>query len=618
MPVNGVWTYGTSATADAGPDFNAVLDGNHKDTSLPGLPCATTGFEGWGEGVSDLVPLIAVNTSGASVSGVCTDDDFEPSKFWVHPDPLGGANTYVVVRWTAPAAGTVDITSEWIQKHASCSDGITTHVRKNGASVLLNDNNHAYAESNIDVLSGDTIDFVTGPGTEYFCDSTQFNAVITFNSTDHLLLYQVKVAEREDDKYGDHRHRHRHYRDHDDVERMVSLSDQFDDVDQSRQFEVEDVKRLGNPVDKNGEGISDASIRPNLVVNGSFEDGACVGSFETNGPISPWTIDSGSIDKICTLWEADEGDRSIDMSGNGAGKISQDIPTVVGAIYVVDFAMAGNPGGPPTIKTLRVSAAADTSDFTFDTTDKAFPSPMGWEDRQFVFTATSTTTTLAFESLDATAFGPVLDSVSVHRSDADGHLVAYEIDRVRGEARHQKLTGVLVSNQFGDITLDTKKAEILLLPSLKDLLRPIADDAVPDPFSLDHFKCYSVKVTKHTDAFVKRQVSVVDQFNQPTVLDVNKPKWLCNPVSKDGGKIRNSEDHLLCYDVKRAEGEAKFERVSDIHTNNQFGPLQFDAKKEKELCVPSKKDLTNAVPKLDDDDRDHHDRDRHDNDHDKD
>ena len=48
--------------------------------------------------------------------------------------------------------------------------------------------------------------------------------------------------------------------------------------------------------------------------------------------------------------------------------------------------------------------------------------------------------------------------------------------------------------------------------------------------------------------------------------------------------------------------------MKGIHINNQFGPLQIDAKKEKELCVPSEKDLTNAVPipsdKDDDDDED--------------
>ena len=93
------------------------------------------------------------------------------------------------------------------------------------------------------------------------------------------------------------------------------------------------------------------------------------------------------------------------------------------------------------------------------------------------------------------------------------------------------------------------------------------------------------------------QVSVVDQFQQPTLLDVEEPKWLCNPVNKDDTEIRNPAGHLLCYEVERAEGEPRFEKVEGIiHTANQFGSLRLDAKKEKELCVPSEKDDTNAVP----------------------
>ena len=187
-------------------------------------------------------------------------------------------------------------------------------------------------------------------------------------------------------------------------------------------------------------------------------------------------------------------------------------------------------------------------------------------------------------------------------NDPETHLVGYGIDRVDGEPEHLQLTGVVVTNQFGEITLDTEQPELLLVPSLKDLIAPIADQDVPDPFFVDHFKCYEVAVTEGTSDFVEVQVSVLDQFKQPTMLVVEEPKWLCNPVNKDDTEIRNPRDHLLCYEVERAEDEVEFEEVAGIHTNNQFGPLQFDAEEEMELCVPSEKDLTNAVPILDNDD----------------
>ncbi len=108
--------------------------------------------------------------------------------------------------------------------------------------------------------------------------------------------------------------------------------------------------------------------------------------------------------------------------------------------------------------------------------------------------------------------------------------------------------------------------------------------------------------------FERVQVSVLDQFNQPTLLDVKKPKWLCNPVDKNNEGIANPDDHLLCYKVKRARGEPKFEKVKGIHTNNQFGPLRLRAKREKELCVPSEKNIESAQVLVDDDkDDDDHD-----------
>ena len=173
------------------------------------------------------------------------------------------------------------------------------------------------------------------------------------------------------------------------------------------------------------------------------------------------------------------------------------------------------------------------------------------------------------------------------------HYVSYEIKREKGEPKHVKLTGIKVTNQFGEIILDTKKPDRLLVPSAKDL------DGLVDPLEpgADHFKCYRVKVTKDTAKFVKRTVMLADQFHPPTLFKVKEPRRLCNPVDKDGEGISNEIDHLLCYKIKRVDDEPEFVEVEGIHVNNQFGPLQLDADEEKELCLPSDKDLTNAVPK---------------------
>ena len=180
--------------------------------------------------------------------------------------------------------------------------------------------------------------------------------------------------------------------------------------------------------------------------------------------------------------------------------------------------------------------------------------------------------------------------------DPVSHLVGYDIKRPKKAPKHQKVLGIQVTNQFGSLFVDTKKPDRLLVPSLKYLEAAVGP--VPAGFPIDHFKCYSVKVSKGNKFLKGLQVNVVDQFNQPAVYDVKKPKRLCNPVQKevDGQvtEIQNPEDHLMCYDIKRAKGEPKHVKVLGIFVSNQFGPLQVDTKKEKELCVPSQKIAPNG------------------------
>ncbi len=178
--------------------------------------------------------------------------------------------------------------------------------------------------------------------------------------------------------------------------------------------------------------------------------------------------------------------------------------------------------------------------------------------------------------------------------DPDTHLVAYEIKRAKTKPRqpkHVKRTNIEVVNQFGTIFVDTKKPDRLLVPSLNDLDIPIPDIDVPDKFPVDHFKCYKVKVSEGSEFPEGIKVEVVDQFNQPKQFDVKKPNRLCNPVDKNDEDIINPEAYLMCYEVKPAEGEPKHIKVDGINTNNQFGPLQLDTKKEAELCVLSTKTL---------------------------
>ena len=163
------------------------------------------------------------------------------------------------------------------------------------------------------------------------------------------------------------------------------------------------------------------------LINGSFELGTDPGAYKTLNPgatdITGWTI-TGQLDYIGTYWQASDGSRSLDLSGLSAGSIQQDIDTTVGYTYIVNFDMAGNPDGDPTLKQLILEAVGvDAHAFNFDITGHT-KSDMGWQTMQWSFVATSATTTLKFTSLVGdTGWGPALDNVTVMAIPAPAALM---------------------------------------------------------------------------------------------------------------------------------------------------------------------------------------------------
>ncbi|MBO1416539.1 choice-of-anchor C family protein, partial [Streptomyces sp. FH025] len=128
----------------------------------------------------------------------------------------------------------------------------------------------------------------------------------------------------------------------------------------------------------------------------------------------PWRVVSGSVDLIgAGMWQAAEGDQSLDLNGADSGTIAQTFTTVPGTTYSVTYALAGNPGGGPALRTGQVLVdGQDFQDFSFDITGKT-RTAMGYVGRQFTFVAQNSSTTLSFRSTVAGAFGPVLDNVQV-------------------------------------------------------------------------------------------------------------------------------------------------------------------------------------------------------------
>jgi choice-of-anchor C domain-containing protein len=153
--------------------------------------------------------------------------------------------------------------------------------------------------------------------------------------------------------------------------------------------------------------------------NGSFELGVNPGStFVTlaggSTGVTDWVVGGDSIDYIGGYWQAEDGSRSIDLSGNANGSIAQTFDTVAGQAYLVNFFLAGNPDGGPAAK-LEITSAdgGQQQNSVFTVTGSDSRANMGWTAFSYNFSATGASTTLAFASATGTAFGPALDNVSV-------------------------------------------------------------------------------------------------------------------------------------------------------------------------------------------------------------
>jgi cysteine-rich repeat protein len=168
-------------------------------------------------------------------------------------------------------------------------------------------------------------------------------------------------------------------------------------------------------------------------------------------------------------------------------------------------------------------------------------------------------------------------------TDPATHLENYQIVPVSGSARHLPQRNLLVTNQLGQVTVDTVKVDFLLVPTAKDLT---TDPPPPGPNQVDHYKCYKVKIS-HGAAKFPKGVSVMlgDQFISPAKsFAVAKPTDLCTPVDENGSGVKHPAINQLCYKVKPAVAGAKH---FGLHVNNEFGIGLLDASKEALLCVPS-------------------------------
>src|SRR6185503_6510536 len=120
----------------------------------------------------------------------------------------------------------------------------------------------------------------------------------------------------------------------------------------------------------------------NLIKNGDFEQGVPVpGAYVSlqagSTDITDWIVSRGAIDYNSPVqWDAAKGSRSLDLNYLDIGGVKQTFATTPGATYTVRFALAGNPQGPPTTKTMRVevtpSSPPQYADFSVSVAGRAY------------------------------------------------------------------------------------------------------------------------------------------------------------------------------------------------------------------------------------------------------
>lgn len=157
----------------------------------------------------------------------------------------------------------------------------------------------------------------------------------------------------------------------------------------------------------------------NLITNGSFEDPVCpadrIGFWTTHyigdSTMTGWTIGLAGIDHMCTFWQATDGERSVDLSGDGAGSISQIIPTVAGKTYDVSFDMTGNYFCGSSTKLMTVNAPSYSQQFDYVIPVGISQLDMKYEAKTFSFVAASSSSQIEFVSDTLSPCGAVIDNV---------------------------------------------------------------------------------------------------------------------------------------------------------------------------------------------------------------
>ncbi|MDX1503958.1 MAG: hypothetical protein R3325_16485 [Thermoanaerobaculia bacterium] len=161
----------------------------------------------------------------------------------------------------------------------------------------------------------------------------------------------------------------------------------------------------------------------------------------------------------------------------------------------------------------------------------------------------------------------------------DDHFTWYTIDQQREEPRRT----IRFRNQFGQYSVDTRKARALLVPTQKT---SHAGSAFPD--RLDHYKCY--QVIRLNTAPATPALLLGDQFGSQQGVAIIGPRFFCVPVVKrhPGHETRPLFDEETHYAVYLATQQP---RPVEITTRDQFGERELSVLETAFFAVPTIKQV---------------------------
>jgi hypothetical protein len=175
---NGAWSYGYFAPSTTTP----LIPYTMTSTAFNGNPA----WIAWNISGDTSVPAAFKNTSGvAQQTGTVL---LQAGQLAEHPGPNGEV---AIVRWTAPASGTIMLNTTFSAADVGpFQNGTTTdvHVLDNGVSIFDGAVNGYASSTSLSmtraVVAGETIDFATGFGSDrtYFNDSSGLSATINLTA----------------------------------------------------------------------------------------------------------------------------------------------------------------------------------------------------------------------------------------------------------------------------------------------------------------------------------------------------------------------------------------------------------------------------------------------------